>query len=80
MAGCGLVRGWGKKCVRVSLAVAVATVAFTGYALEPLRYYGFDEAAYSPLARDGMHEIFAGHLFEVGDPIAGGRLVVAAQA
>jgi mono/diheme cytochrome c family protein len=40
-----------------------------------ITFYGFDDAAYSPMAREGMEEIFAGHLFHAALPAAAGRLV-----
>ncbi len=88
MAGCGSFREsrgaegnrFGRVAIRTALVAVLLLSSTVAAALEPLRYYGFDEAAYSPMARDGMHEIFAGHLFEIGIPIAGARMMMAAQA
>jgi mono/diheme cytochrome c family protein len=38
-------------------------------------FYGFDDAAYSPTARAGLEEIFAGRLFHGSVPAAAGRLL-----
>lgn len=88
MAGCGPFRGirgasrnnLGRIAARTALAALLSISATAATALEPLSFYGFDEAAYSPMARDGLHEIFAGHLFEMGIPVAGARMMMAAQA
>ena len=69
-----------RVATRAALATLISLSSAVAAAIEPLRYYGFDETAYSPMARDGMHEIFAGHLFEIGIPIAGARMMMAAQA
>ncbi len=86
MAGCGSLHAvrrrrettcWGRTS---ALAVLLSLAAAVSAALEPLSYYGFDEAAYSPMARDGMHEIFAGNLFQMGIPAAAARMMLTAQA
>lgn len=46
-------------------------------AANPVSYYGFDVAAYSPTAREGMEEIFAGRLFHAAVPATAGRFAFA---
>lgn len=58
----------------------LALVAGMAQAAEPLTYYGFDKAAYSPMAQAGLEEIFAGHLFHMGAPVSAARMMLAGQS
>jgi mono/diheme cytochrome c family protein len=56
------------------LGVCIALHAVLCPAAQSVSFYGFDEAAYSPTAREGMEEIFAGRLFHASIPAAAARL------
>ena len=56
--------------VFVSLSVTSA------FAFEPVTFYGFDKAAHSAAAHEGMEEIFSGRCFHSGIPVAGARMML----
>lgn len=58
-----------------SLGLLLVFGATATFATEPLSHFGFDAAAYSPTAQEGMEEIFAGKLFYQAIPKAGARLL-----
>lgn len=66
-----------KKC---ALAVLLAIVTTTGFASEPLTFYGFDKSTQSPASQEGMEEIYSGRLFQGGIPVATARLMLSAMA
>ena len=63
-----------------SLAIAflfVVSMSLTSaFALEPVTFYGFDEASHSPAAHEGMQEIFSGRCFHSGVPVAAARMML----
>lgn len=70
------------RLCRASLAIAIlfALCAQTGYAFEPLTYYGFDESTHSAPAEEGLQEIFSGRLFHAAIPTPTARLLFGAMA
>jgi len=58
-----------------AIGLLLAITANHALASELMTHYGFDAASYSPTAREGMEEIFAGKLFYQAIPKAGARLL-----
>ena len=54
------------------LSLSVSSVL----ALEPLTFYGFDEASQSAASHEGMQEIFSGRCFHSGVPVAAARMMM----
>ncbi|MBL9123268.1 MAG: hypothetical protein JNG90_06515 [Planctomycetaceae bacterium] len=62
----------------ILLAAATTALPVQAGAAETMTHYGFDAAAYSPTAQEGLEEIFAGKLFYEAMPSAGIRLMLGA--
>src|SRR5262245_2146425 len=58
------------------LGLILALTATVTRASEPMTFYGFDEAAYSSMAREGIEAIFAGQLFYSAVPASAARLLL----
>lgn len=67
--------GWRLGCL---IGMLIGLTAQSTRAFEPLSFYGFDEAAHSAEAHDGMEEIFSGRLFHGGIPVATARMMLGA--
>jgi len=67
-----------RKILPGLLSLLVAWTTALCCAAEPLSFYGFDEATYSPTAREGLEEIFAGRLFHASVPSGAVRLLLGA--
>jgi mono/diheme cytochrome c family protein len=66
-----------RTLLALALIVAVVPAASGG---QPMSFYGFDPAAYSPEARQGLEEIFAGHIFNFAIPAQTARVVLRGQS
>jgi mono/diheme cytochrome c family protein len=64
-------------CLGIGLTFTLAATATR--AAQPVTFYGFDEAGLSPEAAQGLHEIFAGKLFNFGIPVKGAKMVMQSQ-
>mgnify|MGYP002621837746 FL=1 len=70
----------------ICLVLALTLVFFAALspqraaAIEPVTFYGFDEASHSPEAHEGMEAIFSGRCFHSATPLATARLMLSALA
>ncbi len=58
-----------KGHVAWAVALLLALTTSVGRAAEPLTYFGFEKAAHSAAAREGLEDIFAGRLFHSAIPV-----------
>lgn len=76
----GLANARTKRLVGYVMGMIVALTATVGFALEPMTHYGFDKAAYSPEANEGLEDILAGRLFQMAIPAGTARMMLGALA
>lgn len=68
------------KRAACSFGALLVFVPLTGFAEAPFDYLGFDEAALSPAARDGLAEIYSGRMFYSAIPLSLSEAMAAAEA